>query len=102
MKFGRIEAAAAFEGAKKASEYEATAAVVAMKDRPLAYADEADDDLICHLQTLPLWLVQRVTSAYRAKYRGKNVAPRYENVTPLIAEMRGSINLYPLFASSGA
>jgi hypothetical protein len=62
-----------------------------MKNRFLAYADEADDDLICHLQKLPLWLVQRVTAAYLAKYRGQNVMPRYDNVTPLIAELRGSI-----------
>jgi maltodextrin utilization protein YvdJ len=90
MKFERIDESAALEEAKRASEGEATAAVVAMKSRYLAYADEADDDLICHLQKLPLWLVQRVTSAFRAKYRGTNVAPRYDNVTALIAELRGS------------
>ena len=91
MIIDRINPAATFEAAKRTSDAEATAAVVAMKDRYLAYADHADDDLIGHLTTLPLWLVQRVTAAYLAKYRGQNVAPRYENVAPLIAKLRGSI-----------
>jgi hypothetical protein len=84
----KFEAATAFEEAKRASDYEASVAVAAMKHK--AYVNELDDDLISYLTTLPLWIVQRVAADYAAKHRHGDGYPSYETVRPIVNEYLAS------------
>ena len=83
----KIAAPASIQAVQRASEYEATAAVIAMKNRPGSFVSEADDDLICHLQTQPRWVVLRLPSYWLARAPGTKPCPRYETVAPLVAEL---------------
>jgi hypothetical protein len=75
-------------GAARASEYDAMTAVIIMKDKSGAFINELDDDLVCYLHMQLRWVVARVPSDWLARYRGKNVYPRYENVAPLVFILR--------------
>lgn len=86
----KIAAPAPIEAMQRASDYEATAAVIAMKNRPGSFVSEADDDLICHLQMQPRWVVLRLPSYWLARTRGTKPCPRCETVAPLIAELIAS------------
>lgn len=83
----KIAAPASIRAVQRASEYEATAAVIAMKNWPGSFVSEADDDLICHLQMQPRWVVLRLPSHWLARTWGTKPSPRYESVAPLVAEL---------------
>jgi hypothetical protein len=83
----KIAAPASNQAVQQASDYEATAAVIAMKNRPGSFASEADDDLICHLRMQPRWVVLQLPSYWLARTRGTKPSPRYESVAPLVAEL---------------
>ena len=84
----RFVAARHLGGAARASEYDAITAVLIMKEKPGAFINEFDDDLVCYLHMQLRWVVERVPSYWLAKYRGKDLYPRYENVAPLVSILR--------------
>jgi hypothetical protein len=84
----RFAVAHPMHGAARASEFDAIAAVLIMKDKPGAFINEFDDDLVCYLHMQLRWVVERVPSYWLTKYRGTNIYPRYENVAPLVSILR--------------
>jgi hypothetical protein len=82
---------APLDDARQASDYEATAAVIAMKNRPHAFASEADDDLICYLQRQPQWVIERLPAEWLFWHGEEKMPPRYENVVPLVAALLDSM-----------
>jgi hypothetical protein len=83
----KIASVTHLERRRRATEYEAMRAIIIMKDRPEAFIHEPDDDLTYYLQMQLRWVVLRLPSYWLARYRGKKIYPRYENVAPLVTAL---------------